>query len=78
MRARQRTDPRTVRSARKRAWQVIALPSNTLEKHKASWLGITLWVTQNIEGQYVNCFQTREFAFDSETDASKFILRWVW
>lgn len=78
MRTRQKTDPRTVRGARKKAWHVVTLPRDTLEKHKVSWLGITIWVTQNLESQYVNSYQTREFAFDSEADASKFILRWVW
>jgi len=78
MRQHKRTDPRSVRGARRKGWHVVTLPANTLEKHNVSWLGIIIWVSRHVFCGCVNSYQTREFAFESEADASMFICKWVW
>ena len=71
-------NPRTVRGARRMNWHVVDVPGSVLEKNLVSWLGVMIWTDRNTDCKYVQSFQTREFAFENEADASKFILKWLW
>lgn len=70
------TNPRTVRGARKKGWYVVTLPSNTLEKHNVSWMGLEMWAIRQTKGNFVTSFMLREFAFETTEDASWFTMKW--
>ncbi len=70
------TNPRTVRGARKKGWYVVTVPSNTLEKHNVSWMGLEMWTIRQTKGNFVTSFMLREFAFEATEDASWFTMKW--
>ena len=67
--------PRDIRAARRREWTVIR-PGEHWYK-TASWLGLMIWTDRNAIGKYVCSFNTCEFAFELEKDASWFALKWA-
>ena len=71
-----KTNPRSVRGARKRGWHVVKVPANTLEKHNVSWVGLVMWSTHKTRGNHVNSYTNREFAFEQVEDASWFTMKW--
>jgi len=71
-----KTNPRTVRGARKKGWHVIKVPNSYIEKHSTSWLGLVMWATHKTKGNFVNNFAMREFAFETTEDASWFTMKW--
>lgn len=71
-------NPRTVRGAKKRNWFVVDVPFDVLTRKQVSWLGLELWAERHSEGYWVSSYMNREFAFESEQDASKFIVQWTW
>jgi hypothetical protein len=70
-----KTNPRTVRGARKKGWHIVKVPNNFIEKN-VSWLGLVIWSTHQTKGNFVNNFALREFAFESTDDASWFTMKW--
>ena len=68
------TNPRTVRGARKRGWTVVR--PNTNYVTQTSWLRLNLWCEQGMSGYWVSSFQLREFAFEKQSDALMFKLKW--
>lgn len=69
--------PRSVRGAGRRGWSVVTLPVSALEKHNTSWQELNIWASKQTKNHFVNNYQTRQFAFESEADASWFSLKWA-
>jgi hypothetical protein len=67
--------PRDVRAARRREWTVIS--PKGFKNNDVSWLGLMIWTDRNAMGKYVCSFNTCEFAFELEKDASWFALKWA-
>lgn len=70
-----KTNPRSVRGARKRGWHVVKVPNSFVERN-VSWLGLDIWANINTQGNYIDSFMLREFAFERQEDASWFALKW--
>jgi hypothetical protein len=66
--------PRNIRGAVRRGWPVIR-PEGFIDKD-VSWLGLLIWTDRNAKGRYVCSYNTCEFAFELERDASWFALKW--
>jgi hypothetical protein len=71
------SNPRTVRGATRKGWHVVEVPRDFGEKHKLSWLGVGMWASRHTRGYFVDSFATRQFAFELEEDASRFIFQFV-
>lgn len=71
-----KTNPRSVRGARKKGWHIVSLPADTLDKHNVSWLGLEIWSMRQTRGNFVTSFANREFAFENTEDASWFTMKW--
>jgi len=69
-----KTNPRSVRSAKKQGWRVVAA-KNYMDKN-VSWLGLMIWSDRMLKGKYVESFSKHEFAFEREEDASYFVMKW--
>jgi hypothetical protein len=72
-----KANPRTVRGARKRGWHVVDVPDTYHSKHRLSWLGVGMWTVNHTNGYFVDNFATKQFAFEREEDASRFIFQFV-
>jgi hypothetical protein len=68
------TNPRTIRGAQKRGWNIVSPRNNYSEK--LSWMGLCIWCERQMRGYWVASFQRREFAFESGADALAFKLKW--
>lgn len=68
------SNPRSVRGARKRGWTVVQ-PDPTRAEH-TSWLGLNIWCEQVMSGYWISSFRLREFAFEKQSDALMFKLKW--
>lgn len=68
--------PRDIRSAKRQGWTVVEPQGTLYEKGVVSYLGLMIWTDRNAKGRYVSSFQPTRFAFESERDASWFLLRW--
>lgn len=71
-----KTNPRTIRGARKKGWHIVDVPNTYLEKANLSWMGLEMWATHKTKGNFVTCFVTRQFAFETVEDASWFTMKW--
>jgi hypothetical protein len=71
-----KTNPRSIRGARKQGWHIVKVPGNTMERFNTSWLGLVMWTTHKTRGNFVNNFVLREFAFETIEDASWFTMKW--
>lgn len=69
-----KTNPRSVRGAKKRGWTVVTPRSNYPEK--VSWMGLNIWAERSANSYWVSSFQRREFAFEKPSDATAFMLKW--
>lgn len=66
------TNPRSVRGARRRGWQVILVNGH---KHMA-WIGLNIWCEMYCSGHWVSSHSLLAFAFESPADATVFKLKW--
>lgn len=71
-----RTNPKTVRGAKKKGWHVVDVPNRYLENHNVSWMGLEMWACHKTKGNFVTCFPNRQFAFELVEDASWFTMKW--
>lgn len=69
-----KTNPRSVRGAKKRGWTVVTPRSNYVER--SSWVGLNIWSERSMTGYWVSSFQRHEFAFENPSDATAFMLKW--
>ena len=76
MKSYRRTDPRSIRGAKRRGWPTLSVPKNYIEKNNVSWVGIMLWCDSKLKGRYVQDFQTHRFSFELQEDASWFAMKW--
>lgn len=68
------TNPRSIRGAKKRGWNIVSPRNNYSEQ--TSWLGLCIWAERSLSGYWVASFQKREFAFERGSDALAFKLKW--
>jgi hypothetical protein len=71
-----KTNPRTIRGARRKGWYVVSVPDNIMEKFNTSWMGLEMWAVHKTKGNFVTSFMLREFAFEKTEDASWFTMKW--
>jgi hypothetical protein len=71
-----KTNPRTVRGARKKGWYIVKVPGIYRERYNTSWLGLEVWSLRQTKGNFVTSFSLREFAFELAEDASWFTMKW--
>lgn len=76
-----RTNPRTVRTAERRGWHVVDVPTdkNWCDRatgNQTSWLGLQIWTDRHSSGYWVSNLPTKKFAFENAEDASKFLFQW--
>ena len=71
-----RSNPRTVRGARKKGWHIVNVPNNYLARENTSWMGVEMWALHKTKGNFVTCFANRQFAFENTSDASWFTMKW--
>lgn len=69
--------PRSIRGATRRGYYIVDVPYESYDKHNISWLGLCIWADARKKGHFINNFVSRQFAFESESDASMFILKWL-
>ncbi len=63
-----------VSEAKRQGWRIV----NTRNlKGPASWNQLYVWLDQNCKGQYKESFYLQEIAFETDRDASWFIMRWM-
>lgn len=67
--------PRDIRSAVRRGWTVIDV-KNHIDKN-VSYLGLQVWTDRNAKGRYISRFMPTKFAFENESDAAWFALKWI-
>lgn len=68
------SNPRSIRGAEKRGWNIVSPRPNYVEK--ASWMGLCIWCERSAGSYWVASFRRREFAFESTADALAFKLKW--
>lgn len=68
--------PRSIRGAERRGYIVVDVSNNILDKFNVSWLGLVIWTDRCAKHHYINNFVQRKMAFESEEDASFFMLKW--
>ena len=71
-----RTNPRTVRGARKKGWHIVKVTDRTVENFNTSWCGVEMWNARQAKGNWCSSFMLREFAFENVEDASWFTMKW--
>lgn len=65
---------RGVREAERNGWRVV----NTRDlKGPVSWNQLYAWLDKNCKGNYEESFYLQKIAFEKDTDASWFALRWL-
>ena len=70
------SNPRTVRGARRRGWNVI---NNVRQRHleaNVSWVGLNIWCEHHCAGYWISSFSLAEFAFENPADATFFKMKW--
>jgi len=70
-------NPRTIHGAQKRGWHVVQVPRNYMDRYDITWLGIGLWASRHSNGYFLDNFLLRQFAFERDEDASKFIFQFA-
>jgi hypothetical protein len=68
-------NPRSVRGAQRRGWDVVKVQNNYVEE--TSWLGLCIWCDTRCKGYWVGSFSRREIAFENSSDATFFKLKWT-
>lgn len=72
-----KTNPRSVRGARRRGWHAVTVPDNFAEKLGLSFLGLLLDADRQCKGYYVYSYLPKPcFAFENIDDAAFFTLKW--
>ena len=66
------TNPRTVRGAQKRGWSVV----EPRRMDHVSWMGLNIWAERAMTGYWVSSYAKFAFAFERESDAVMFQLKW--
>ena len=69
-----KTNPRSVRGARKRGWRIVEAKNYATKN--VSWLGLHIWSDRMLTGNFVSSYANHEFAFEREEDASHFVMKW--
>jgi hypothetical protein len=73
-----KSNPRTVRGARRRGWHVVDVPDDAFKKINQSFLGLMMEADRQCKGYYVTQWQPQaKFAFENIDDAAYFTLRWL-
>jgi hypothetical protein len=72
-----KSNPRTVRGAARQGWHIVDVPNLYHSRHNLSWLGVSLWTSANSNGYFIDNFATKQFAFERDEDASKFVFQFV-
>lgn len=73
-----RTNPRTVRGARRRGWTVVRSGTAGFKNGEVrlSWMGLNIWAELACQGHWVSSYHLGEFAFESPADATAFAMKW--
>ena len=66
------SNPRTVRGAKKRGWNVV----EPRRMGHVSWMGLNIWAERALSGYWVSSYALHSFAFEKESDAVMFQLKW--
>jgi hypothetical protein len=70
-------NPRSVRGAKKRGWQLLKPNRGMWEEEKVSWAGLNIWADRHCKGHYVSSYLLQTFAFENPSDALLFQLKWA-
>lgn len=71
------TNPRTIRGARKKGWDIVQIDQTFLIDNNVSWVGLNIWCERTMSDYWVSSFQLRQFAFKNKKDSTFFRLKWI-